>query len=280
MSPRRLARDFSPSRSAMSPMGLGAGTRLAPKVMTWTRFLQIGGSSTQQSVHGFLARVSPVPIRCLTPSGSVRFAAMRPDGLILLTQHYYADGPAGSWHVSLPRLLRSDQQAASMLQKLAEYSRTYRLPFRLVEANSINNEGEPGVSDTLGAPLWGLELILRPRRLAVPASTFMPGSTITVPLMTRLIVRLRGLRVVATGRCRSITACWRSRRPQQGVLVQARLEPDRPQSQCVRVSGRMTDHCGLCLINKNVGRRRTCQNQSKRTLCQCEHTAARRSGDQ
>ena len=30
-----------------------------------------------------------------------------------------------------------------------------------VEANSIYNEGQPGVSDTLGAALWGLELMFQ-----------------------------------------------------------------------------------------------------------------------
>jgi hypothetical protein len=35
------------------------------------------------------------------------------------------------------------------------------LPFRIVEANSIYNEGQPGVSDTLGAALWGLELMFQ-----------------------------------------------------------------------------------------------------------------------
>ena len=35
------------------------------------------------------------------------------------------------------------------------------MPFRLAEANSIFGEGQPGVSDTFGAALWGLELMFQ-----------------------------------------------------------------------------------------------------------------------
>jgi hypothetical protein len=88
-------------------------------------------------------------------------AATHPTGLVLLTRHYYADGPAGATHLSLSKLLRSDQQMVPVLDALARTGRTYRLPVRIVEANSIYNEGQPGVSDTLGAALWGLELMFQ-----------------------------------------------------------------------------------------------------------------------
>jgi hypothetical protein len=88
-------------------------------------------------------------------------AATHPDGLVLLTRHYYADGPAGAPQLSVPKLLKSDQQIVPVLDVLARDGRTYGLPFRIAEANSIYNEGEPGVSDTLGAALWGLELMFQ-----------------------------------------------------------------------------------------------------------------------
>jgi hypothetical protein len=87
------------------------------------------------------------------------FAEGRPEGLVLLTRHYYADGPAGAPHITLAKLLRSDGQLLPVLEKLAHAGRAYRLPYRLVETNSVYNEGQPGVSDTLGAALWGLELM-------------------------------------------------------------------------------------------------------------------------
>jgi hypothetical protein len=89
------------------------------------------------------------------------FAAAAPPGLVLLTRHYYADGPAGDPRVSLPRLLRSSEAIEPILRQLGDVSRAARLPYRLAETNSVFNEGEPGVSDTLGAALWGLDLMFR-----------------------------------------------------------------------------------------------------------------------
>jgi hypothetical protein len=88
-----------------------------------------------------------------------QLAAQEREHLVLLTRHYYADGPAGAPGVSLGKLLRSDQQIVPMLDELARVSRTNRLPFRIVEANSVFGEGQPGVSDTLSAALWALELM-------------------------------------------------------------------------------------------------------------------------
>jgi hypothetical protein len=45
-------------------------------------------------------------------------AAAHPAGLVLLTRHYYADGPAGAPHVTLAGLLRSDGQIVPVLEKL------------------------------------------------------------------------------------------------------------------------------------------------------------------
>jgi hypothetical protein len=182
-----------------------------------------------------------------------RFAAMRPDDLILLTQHYYADGPAGSWHVSLPRLLRSDQQAASLLEKLAEYSRTYRLPFRLVEANSISNEGEPGVSDTLGAALWGLELMFQTAAAGGAGINFHAGVNNHRPADDKAyspIARTSG------GRYRAMPLYYGMlafAAVAKGVLVRANLEPSHPNLSAFAV--RADDgSLRICLINKNVQR--------------------------
>ena len=41
------------------------------------------------------------------------FAEAMPEGLVLLTHHYYADGPAGAPHVSLAKLLQSNRQLRS-----------------------------------------------------------------------------------------------------------------------------------------------------------------------
>ena len=103
------------------------------------------------------------------------FAEQHPAGLVLLTDHYYVDGPAGAPHISLARLLHSDQQILPELEKLSHYSRSYRLPYRIVEANSIYNEGQPGVSDTLGAALWGLELMFQAATAGAAGINFHAG---------------------------------------------------------------------------------------------------------
>jgi hypothetical protein len=102
-------------------------------------------------------------------------AGQRPAGLALLTHHYYADGPAGAPHVALERLLHSGERLAPMLEKLAYEGRTYALPYRIAETNSIYNEGQPGVSDTLGAALWGLDLMFEAAAAGAAGVNFHGG---------------------------------------------------------------------------------------------------------
>ena len=101
------------------------------------------------------------------------FAQARPAGLMLLTSHYYAEGPAGSPDVTLAKLLGADDRP--MLDQLSGYSRSYQLPYRIVEANSVYNEGEPGVSDTLGAALWGLEFLFEAAAAGAAGVNFHAG---------------------------------------------------------------------------------------------------------
>jgi hypothetical protein len=103
------------------------------------------------------------------------FAEARPEGLALLTSHYYAEGPAGSAEVTLPKLLQSDQQAGTMLEGLARTANAFGLPFRIAEANSVYNEGQPGVSDTLGSALWGLEFLFQAARAGAAGVNFHGG---------------------------------------------------------------------------------------------------------
>jgi len=81
--------------------------------------------------------------------------------LVLVTRHYYADGPAGAPHISLNRLLRSAPNAERLLEDMRTISEGSHLPFRIAEANSIFNEGQPGVSDAFGSALWGLEFMFQ-----------------------------------------------------------------------------------------------------------------------
>lgn len=89
------------------------------------------------------------------------FADAAPAGLVMLTRHYYADGPASNPAVTLGKLMRSAGQTAPILAEMAAIGTTHRLPWRIAETNSVYAGGRPGVSDTLGAALWGAELMFQ-----------------------------------------------------------------------------------------------------------------------
>jgi hypothetical protein len=157
------------------PDGFGRWTAVRPKTYDVAAFLaewEPFHAAIRTRVPG--ARFAGPDVAAET-SWVGALAANKPDGLVLLTRHYYADGPAGAPHVSLAKLLRSDQQIEPMLRELSSYAREYNLPFRIAEANSIYNEGQPGVSDTLGAALWGVDLTFRAAAAGAAGVNFHAG---------------------------------------------------------------------------------------------------------
>jgi len=89
------------------------------------------------------------------------FADAAPAGLVMLTRHYYSDGPASNPAVTLGKLMRSAGQIVPVLAEMAAIGTAHRLPWRIAETNSVFAGGRPGVSDTLGAALWGTELMFQ-----------------------------------------------------------------------------------------------------------------------
>jgi hypothetical protein len=180
-------------------------------------------------------------------------AADHPAGLILLTRHYYADGPAGAPQLSVPKLLRSEQQIVPVLDMLAREGRAYGLPFRIVEANSIYNEGQPGVSDTLGAALWGLELMFQLAAAGAAGINFHAGRHNLRPEIDKAytpIARAGG------GRFRPAPLYYAmllfSQLAPGGIVLPVRMSrPGEVAALAVRASDG-----SLCigLINKNLGR--------------------------
>jgi hypothetical protein len=78
-----------------------------------------------------------------------------------LTVHHYAAGPASNPKVTLEKLTRAGGQVAPMLAAMEQLGRTYHLPYRIAETNSVYGGGRPKVSDTLGAALWTVDLMFR-----------------------------------------------------------------------------------------------------------------------
>jgi hypothetical protein len=89
------------------------------------------------------------------------FADVAATDLVMLTRHYYADGPASNPSVTLGKLMRSAGDIAPVLAEMAAIGTAHRLPWRIAETNSVYAGGRPGVSDTLGAALWGAELMFQ-----------------------------------------------------------------------------------------------------------------------
>jgi hypothetical protein len=157
------------------PDGFGRWTAVRPKaydaaafLAEWSRFHNAVGAQVPDACFAG-------PDVAAETDWVAAFAEGHPEGLVLLTRHYYADGPAGAPHVTLAKLLHSDGQIIPVLEKLNQYTSRYGLPYRIVEANSVYNEGQPGVSDTLGAALWGLELMFEAAGAGAAGVNFHAG---------------------------------------------------------------------------------------------------------
>jgi hypothetical protein len=160
-----VARAVSPRLLAFQignePDGFGRWSGVRPQSYDFEAFL----AEWQKAYTAIRARLPKAcfagPDIIAEPSWIRPFIAAAGDDLILVTRHYYADGPAGAPHISLARLLRSAPQAKTMLEEMHSVSKSSRLPFRIAETNSIFNEGQPGVSDTFGSALWGIEFMFQ-----------------------------------------------------------------------------------------------------------------------
>jgi hypothetical protein len=157
------------------PDGFGRWTAARPRSYGFAAFLNEWGAF-HKAIRARLpyARFAG-PDVAVTTDWVTAFADARPDGLALLTHHYYADGPAGAPHVTIGKLLHSDGQLRPILEKLARDARAYQLPYRIAETNSVFNEGQPGVSDTLAAALWGLELMFEAAAAGAAGVNFHAG---------------------------------------------------------------------------------------------------------
>jgi hypothetical protein len=235
------------------PDGFGRWTAVRPKTYDATAFLaewEPFHAAIRARVPG--ARFAGPDVAAET--GWVgALAANKPDGLVLLTRHYYADGPAGAPHVSLAKLLRSGQQIEPTLRELSSYARTYNLPFRIAEANSIYNEGQPGVSDTLGAALWGVDLMFRAAAAGAAGVNFHAGVNNFHPDRDKAytpIKRTGDGRYAATPLYYGMLLFAQTAR---GALVPARLTPASPDLKAYAARA-LNGSLRVILINMNAER--------------------------
>jgi hypothetical protein len=76
-----------------------------------------------------------------------------------LTCHYYSEGPAGSPNISIEGMLGTDKTLASVIDAVAKYTAESGLQVRMTESNSVWDGGKLGVSDTLAAAIWGVDVM-------------------------------------------------------------------------------------------------------------------------
>jgi hypothetical protein len=90
-------------------------------------------------------------------------ASQHPD-IILLTDHYYAMGPAGNPAVTLENLLLPQPRLTTLkwdnVPVVEDAMRAAKLPFRISECNSCWNGGMAGVSDVFASALWCADVML------------------------------------------------------------------------------------------------------------------------
>jgi hypothetical protein len=178
------------------------------------------------------------------------FAQAAADGVVLLTRHYYADGPAPDPKVTLPRLMRSAGQIERILATLERVSGRFRVPYRIVETNSVFQGGRPGVSDTVGAALWALELMFQVAAAGGAGINFHGGDDkVYTPIAGSGSAPHRA-QPVYYGMLLFAQAC-------RGVLLPTLLIPAQDQDTIAALAAfaaRERDTVRVTLINKNATR--------------------------
>src|ERR1700730_4694788 len=59
----------------------------------------------------------------------------------------------------MERMLGSGEALAKIIDSVAGYTAGSELKVRMAESNSVYEGGKPGISDTLGAALWGVDVM-------------------------------------------------------------------------------------------------------------------------
>ncbi len=116
------------------------------------------------------------PDSAITGAWVSDFAKQFADKVMLLTTHYYAEGPPTSPASTIENLFsatnpRWDDEIPNIRQAMAESN----LPYRLTETNSCFHGGKPGVSNSFASSLWALDLIFQVALLGGSGINFHSG---------------------------------------------------------------------------------------------------------
>lgn len=81
--------------------------------------------------------------------------------IMLLTTHYYAEGPPTDPAMTIQRLLSPNPRWDAGVARIRQAMAQSQLPFRLSEVNSCYGGGKAGVSNTFASALWALDLMFQ-----------------------------------------------------------------------------------------------------------------------
>ena len=89
-----------------------------------------------------------------------KMAAAPPPGLVLLSGHHYAMGPAGDPRMTGEHLLGPDPEVTREIETARRIQAASGLGFRNTECNSCFHGGQKGVSDSYASALWCADYML------------------------------------------------------------------------------------------------------------------------
>jgi hypothetical protein len=101
------------------------------------------------------------PDTASNPKWVKQFTEDVPKEIVLVTSHYYPEGPPADPRMTIDLLLHPGARFDSSCREALDSAKAAGLPFRMAEGNSCYNAGKPGVSDTFASALWAGDFCLQ-----------------------------------------------------------------------------------------------------------------------
>lgn len=103
------------------------------------------------------------------------FARQAKGEIVLLTSHYYAEGPPTEPSMNIDFLLKPRPGLQDKFQHLVQASAEANIPYRLSEGNSCYHGGKNGVSNVFASALWGADFMFLLAQCGVNGINFHGG---------------------------------------------------------------------------------------------------------
>jgi hypothetical protein len=107
----------------------------------------------------------------------VEFAKQHSPDTVLLTGHYYAEGPPTDPRMNIDYLLHPTPQLMHDIPLVMQAAREAKLPYRMAEGNSCYWGGKPGVSDAFASALWSGDYMLQVAQAGYSGVNFHGGGS-------------------------------------------------------------------------------------------------------